>query len=171
MELILDPRFDEAMERLVCEDALPMKPSKVLRTAADLLERGWCQGSLGQQVCEIPGDGGYTTTPVGASAFTPGVDIGRLCLMGALLKAVVDLYGAAWPAWPTLGLTGLASTSLDCAMSASYLKTQKAVENEVHRLVGWPVSITTWNDALPRTQAEVVDVVWAAAAREEEAGR
>jgi hypothetical protein len=33
-----------------------------------------------------------------APAFQPGVEIDRVCLQGAIMKAAIDLTGEGWPA-------------------------------------------------------------------------
>ena len=166
--LIPDEVFDAAMDRMAREAALLMKPSKVLRAAADLLEQGWCQGSLGKRACTMMT--GYEH--VSTLEFKAGATIDQVCLMGAMMKALVDLYGIDWP-----GPAGilLDRTPMERAMVTTYLNTERAVEREIKTRAGVPqadaVLVAVWNDSKARTKAEVLDVVRITAAREEEAGR
>lgn len=145
---------------------LMMKKSKVLHAAADLLEKGWCQGALGQREHRIMEHGLVRVTRdfVRLRDFRVGAEIDQLCLMGGLMKAVMDLYGEDWP-----NVLYENQTALQRAMVMSYLQAGQAVSRVATGLS--PVTISTWNDDRKRTQADVVDVVRRAAVSEEEAGR
>jgi hypothetical protein len=156
---------EEAMK----DDEASMKPSKVLRAAADLLGAGWCQKYLGirdkaphwiaARVWGLP------IIYRGSHEFQPGVVIDRVCLQGALMKAAVDLIGAGWPV-----KSDHAVTPEQEAMRASYGAAERAVAEEIASRTG--ISGTArWNDVAGRTQAEVVALVQDVAAQEEDAGR
>ncbi len=156
-DLALTPRedFETAMTRLEQETALLIKPSKVLRAAAELLEKGWCQGQLGMR----------NLYPLHTAEFRPGAEIDQLCLTGAILKAVVDLTGEAWPDVND-GLT-----PAQVAMKVSYSRADRAITCQIPATHGGYVVPASWNDRAGRTQAEVVALVQRVAALEEEAGR
>lgn len=169
-DLALTPNqeFEAAMTRL---DGLTVKPSKVLRAAAELLEKGWCQGSLGLTVSETARQASRLTEifPLVARHFQPGAEIDQVCLSGAILKAVVDLTGVGWPKANEVG------TSAEIAMKTSFNQADRAVAEYLVSVgqgipEGLPV-LANWNDCSGRTQVEVVALVHAAAAAEEEAGR
>jgi hypothetical protein len=146
---------------------MTLKPSKVLMAAADLLERGWCHRSLGirdrascwQAARKLGLPILYTT----AHEFQPGMEIDRLCLQGALLKAAVDLSGVGWPV-----KEGTVTPEQE-AMRASYTAAERAVGEEICD-TGFS-SVARWNDVAGRTQAEVVALVRDVAALMEAAGR
>ena len=59
--------------------------SKVLRAAAEILGRGWCQKHMGEH------EGEWVTF----QHLQPGAMMNRLCLVGAITQAAVDLVGAS----------------------------------------------------------------------------
>lgn len=147
-----------------------LKPSKVLMAAVDLLEKGWCQQVLGvrdrashwiaAKKMGLPIFYKYSRE------FQPGVEIDRVCLQGALMKAAVDLTGEGWR--PVTNDHTMTREQED--MRASYGAAERAVAEEIHRR--FTVTGTArWNDVVGRTQAEVVALVQDVAALLEAAGR
>jgi hypothetical protein len=145
-----------------------MKPSKVLRSAADLLQQGWCQKYFGvRDRSPHPIAGRVWGLPIfyrGAHGFQPGVVIDRVCLQGSLMKAAVDLTGVGWPAQDA------PMTPEQEAMLASYCAAEREVAAEITRRTGL-ADTARWNDVAERTQAEVVALVLDVAANEKAAGR
>lgn len=170
MDLTHEP-FEVAMARLERESAMLIKPSKVLNAAADLLEKGWCQGTLGQKIRTVPEYGALTFTHVNTEDFQPGVEIDRVCLAGAILKAAVDLTGTGYP---PMEQEYRDDTPEQKAMKTSYVNAERAVaaglKHAVPRLT-FPSGVAGWNDCKGRQQSEVVGLVRATAILEEAAGR
>lgn len=131
-----------------------IKPSKVLWAAADILGRGWCQGALGLH------PDGYILS---AKAFQPGAEIDKVCLQGAMVKAVVDLTGVGWVG------------EGDEAVRTLYAHAENAIlrvtNPGVRKYDPALIPSDQWNDRPGRTQTEVLEVLHEAAAAEEEAGR
>ena len=149
-------------------EPMTLKPSKVLMAAADLLEKGWCQRYLGVRETAthwIAAKRMGLPLYLGAHEFQPGMEIDRVCLQGAIMKAAVDLTGMGWPA-----KSDHAMTPEQEAMRASYTVAELAVADEINRR-GTVTGTARWNDVVGRTQAEVVALVRDVAAREEAAGR
>ncbi len=154
---------------------MTMKPSKVLMAAADLLGKGWCQRYLGVRDRASHWIAakklGLPIFYRAAHAFQPGMEIDRLCLQGAIMKAAVDLTGEGWPA-----KSDNAVTPEQEAMRASYRVAEHAVGDEINRRREAELEFTClgtarWNDVAGRTQAEVVALVLDVAALMEAAGR
>jgi hypothetical protein len=147
---------------------MTLKPSKVLMAAADLLERGWCTQVLGVRDRAshwiAAKKYGLPIFYRKAHEFQPGVEIDRVCLQGAILKAAVDLMGVGCPT-----KEGTATPEQE-AMRASYQAAEHAVAEEINRR--FTVTGTArWNDVVGRQQDEVVALVQDVADQEENAGR
>jgi len=146
-----------------------VKTSKVLRAAADLLGQGWCQVYLGvrdRASCwQAARKYGLPILYVSTHEFQPGVEIDRVCLQGAIMKAAIDLTGEGWPAE-----NDHAMTPEKAAMMASYTAAEHAVSEEIANRTG-TAGTARWNDIAGRTQAEVVALVQDVATKEEDAGR
>jgi len=165
----------ETKDRPTCRVKLDMKPSKVLRAAADLLGQGWCQVYLGvrDRASHWIAAKKYVLPILYVSAheFQPGVEIDRVCLQGAIMKAAVDLTGVGWPA-----KSDHAVTPEQEAVMANYLAAEHAVADEINRRREAELAFTClgtagWNDVAGRNQAEVVALVQDVAALMEAAGR
>jgi hypothetical protein len=147
---------------------MSVKPSKVLRATVNLLEKGWCQKHLGirdKASCwQAARQYGLPIIYREAHEFQPGVEIDSVCLQGALMKAAVDLSGVGWPA-----KEGTVTPEQE-AMRASYVAAERAVADEIASRTG-VAGTARWNDAVDRTQTEVVALVLDVAVQEEDAGR
>jgi hypothetical protein len=147
---------------------MTLKPSKVLRAAADLLEKGWCQRYLGvrdRASCwQAARKLGLPILYTAAHEFQLGVEIDRLCLQGAIMKASIDLMGVGWPTKEGT------VTPEEEEMMAIYRASEHAVAEEIHRR-GTVTGTARWNDVVGRQQDGVVALVQDVADQEENAGR
>lgn len=132
---------------------MDIKASKVLRTAAEHLEAGWCQGALGLIYDEETGQ----PLHLSSADFQPGMHMDRVCVEGALMRAAVNLTGEPF--------------SPGTQAAPTYARASSEVMEVLRDVTGQLSSIPMWNDAQDRTQDEVVKLVQYAARRAEEAGR
>lgn len=169
--MVVDEKFEAAMQRF---EALP-KVSKVLRVAAEHLEKGWCQGALGINVTEVSDPGCIAPvrvrSPLTTEHFQPGAHIDEVCLMGAILKAAVDLTGEPWDV-PSKGSN--AGALYDAGQGEVLTQLHAEESEEIARFrarMAVGLTLPSWNDAKNRTAGEVLGVVRAAADRLEARGR
>jgi hypothetical protein len=120
---------------------------KVLERAAELVERGWCQGHV-------------ATTEAGTPCTL--VEADRVCAMGAILLAIKEL-----DVWSETDPVGMPISQYAASFVAPGLRQRFDQWSDYLRSVvpSHSISLSMWNDAKGRTADEVASEMRAAAKR------